>query len=345
MGELNDRLLLDAILPLRSRPVSVVTAKMKEWGLLASAMRRGLAMHCLLQLYEVSDKSTVKKGRLYDDTKLYFEHFYATGFVGAPEMGKLVKLVFHSPTRRIGSKSVAKYCHGNIRMRANKVRWFESKRPRRKATFIAEDIRFKIIMHPKVSSLDDLFEKFLYGENLRTVTLDTTDERLHIASKMLIKSDSLFQNFLRSIEEEGVVTMMLIDWYSLDVASLLKQTAPFSDASLLLINTFPLVLDPSLEVNQQLGRTLVTRYYKLHYNESRVNTQKLKMIQFLIQLFIQFDSFSFPEFILNFKYTATTLLRNLSMSQKSSFASYWILYCFLDEFTPFMLEYYCYKKS
>jgi hypothetical protein len=336
--------LFEDVVLYRSSSIEDFKVVVDRWLISPKVHRRALAMHCLLNLYETVEDCVIKKCAMYDDTKLYFERHYSDPMVGVAEMGKLVKTVFKCPTRRVGSKTGAKYCYVNVRMQRDKVRWFEKQSVKEKATYIDDTIRFKIIVHPRISQLDDMFEQFLYDQKFTQET-DSKDPRLKVVSSMLLKSDLLLDNFHNSIERGDVMGSMLMDWYNLDIISLVKDTLSLNDDALTLISTFPMVLDPTYEAANVSDKDLLLKYYKIRCDHTKVNNQKIKMIQFMIELFLQFDNCSFTKFSLNFKFVATTVLRHLSMEHKTSFGSYWMLYCFLDEFMQFMLEFYCFKKN
>lgn len=344
--EIDDHKLLKMVLPLSACSVDQAKAQVSTWPLSQMSIRRALAIHCLLQLFEIQAGYTVKKGDLFDDVKLYFESNYKVDICGSAEMGKLVKLIFNAPTKRAGSKSGAKYCYKDIKMKDDKVAWFDTNRPK-KVSFIDNSVRFKVLIQPCTNcALDDMFEQFLYDQKFAVSSLDTSDHRLRAVSTMLVKSDVLLHNFMSSVTRDDILTTMTRDWNSLDIITLLKETSHLPTNAVTLISTFPTVLDSTSYSHFSTSKKdFLQRYYKIQYDRQRANSNKLKMVQFLAELFFICNDTSLSNFILNFKYVATTLLRHLSMTQKASFGSYWMLYCFLDEFIQFLLEFYCYKKS
>lgn len=343
--EWDDLAVFKRVLPLQHASFEEIKTTVRGWNLPVKAAYRALVIHCLFLLFERSEHSLLRKSQLYDDLKLFFEHHYSSTMGGAPEIGKLVKLVFNCPTRRIGYKHGAQYCYDGLRMKQIYADWISMKKPKKTGSYITQTMRFKIIVHPKINVLDDMFEKFLYDEKFEYLNEQIDDERLRSVSSMLSKSDILFGSFENEVDKSGILHAMIMDWYELNIVNLVRRSGVFKDRTLTLISTFPMVLDGTFKASEVVERDSLLRYFKIRYDHCKVNQQKIKMVHFLLELFTQFDNFAIRTFILHFKYVATIVLRNLSVQGKESFASYWMLYCFLDEFQQFLLEFYCYKKT
>ncbi|ONH65888.1 Protein sak1 [Cyberlindnera fabianii] len=311
---------------------------------------RAVALHCIQHLFHTEKGAFIRKEKAYDYWKLYFEKVYSgVPLVGYPQFGKLVKSLFGCQTRRIGSRSGAKYCYSRVTLKPSLKKWFEEHGPEspERVSFINDYLRFRIIPTPLKTSVDDIMVQFMYNESLDFSVLDIHNLTVTHMMRMLAKSDMLLKNFMFLISQKEVFDHFISDWYTSDVLSAISDAIKLPQSILELVADFPLVIDPDTQPVFVSGckTSLLSKYFKLEYQVSKAHPQKVKLVNFIIELIARFPKSAFPNFILNFKYITTAVLRHLTMRRMQSFSTYWVLGCFLDEFVQFLLEYYAFRKD
>ncbi|KAH3680683.1 hypothetical protein WICPIJ_008165 [Wickerhamomyces pijperi] len=289
------------------------------------------------------------------------------------QFGKLLSLLFrdskHFKIRRIGSRSSTRYCYFGISFRDPETSNLKTSQKtidaRTALTCIDKTIRFRYLnsnnkfsavknyrfnrpskpSDPLIIELDELFRSFLTDTDLN---LSQLIFRSHVPNLIF----KCFQNsnvFIKEIDTK-MFRIMHQEFEDLNLFDtvIVKQLEGFEKNEALSkvkasLNFF--FQDEENSDMQSFDYSFLKNYFNIVIDSSyNINTLKLKIVNFILQILKAFNYENFASILLNFKHLTSCVLRELSVNRKSTFTLYWYLLCSMDELIRVVLEYYALKR-